>query len=207
MEIIPIETFLRAASHNYKSIGNHILNDYYNIIYDPVKYHIGELSNSFACFVNVGGWTTIETTGREVIASMEIGGGQSIFTTIPEKAFVHSIQGYCQVFLSEQFNKINKDFVVTGDAELAFIVKHRIQNEVGIITDIAKQVFGKKEYQAELELVVDPESDQWESLIFRCYLKVTSDEFLRYQKSFAKRFVSQIEPDKRNYFSISIEPV
>jgi hypothetical protein len=96
---------------------------------------------------------------------------------------------------------------VSGDAELAFIKRNKIESEFGSIIDIASDTFVDKEYQTETELVVDPESEEWETLLFHFYLSLTTDEFMKYQRKLMKQFVSRIKPAKRIYFSLIIEPV
>ena len=95
---------------------------------------------------------------------------------------------------------------MSGDTELAFIKRNNIENEFGIIIDIANDIFVNKEYQAETESLVDTESEEWETLLFHFYLSLTTDEFMKYQGELMKQFVSKIEPTKRIYFLI-IEPV
>jgi hypothetical protein len=95
---------------------------------------------------------------------------------------------------------------LSGNSELAFIRRHNIESEFGIIVDIANKIFLNKGYQTEVELTADSESEGWETLLFRFYLDVTIDEFMKYQDELVKQFVSKIEPSKRTYFSIIIEP-
>ena len=206
MEGLTIERLGIFAANRYKSFDPNLLEHYYNFVYDPVKYHISGFSSLVGCMVNIGTWSIATTAviGRE-FEKREMG---LSFKNIFEKTFINSIEKYCQAsFLSEPANRIYKGAFITGDEELAFIRNYHIQNEVGIIIEMANQVFINKEFQAEIALSVDSESEQWETLLFRFYVNVTTEEFMRYQKELVRRFVSNIEPSKRIYFSIIIEPV
>jgi hypothetical protein len=123
------------------------------------------------------------------------------------KLLVNSINVHCQSILTTDLeNKISKSAILSGNSELAFIRRHNIESEFGIIVDIANKIFLNKGYQTEVELTADSESEGWETLLFRFYLDVTIDEFMKYQDELVKQFVSKIEPSKRTYFSIIIEP-
>jgi hypothetical protein len=206
MEGLTIERLGIFAANRYKSFDRNLLENYYNFVYDPVKYHISGFSSLVGCMVNIGTWSIATTAviGRE-FEKRETG---ISFKNIFEKTFINSIEKYCQTsFVSEPANRIYKGAFITGDEELAFIRHYHIQNEVGIIIEMANQVFINKEFQAEIALSVDSESEQWETLLFRFYVNVTTEEFMGYQKELVRRFVSNIEPSKRIYFSIIIEPV
>lgn len=177
-----------------------------NLIYDPVKYYIGPISNLASCMVNIGSWAVaIRTTTEEISNWNE---DMTVYKHAYEKIFIHSINTYCQsAFLTEAPNKIGRGVILSEDAALAFIKRKNIESDFGSIIDMANEIFVNKEYQIETELLVDPESEEWETLLFRFYVKLTGDEFLPYQKKLTKGFVSAIEPSKRIYFSLSIEPI
>jgi hypothetical protein len=123
------------------------------------------------------------------------------------KFLVNSINANCRIILAtDPGNKISKRAILSEDSE-SFIRRHDIESELGIVTDIAYKTFLDKDYRTEVELIADPESDEWKTLLFRFYVKLTGEEFLRYQKKLTKGFVSAIEPSKRIYFSLSIEPI
>jgi hypothetical protein len=206
MEGLTIEELGIFAANRYKSFDRNLLEDYYNFIYDPVKYHISGFSNLVGCMVNIGTWSIATAAVIEIEFEKKETGIS--FKNIFEKTFINSIEKYCQtIFISEPANRIYKGALITGDEELAFIRHYNIQNEVGFIIEMANQVFINKEFQAEIALSVDSESEQWETLLFRFYVNVTTEEFMVYQKELVRRFVSNIEPSQRIYFSIIIEPV
>lgn len=195
------------AIHNFKAIDPESLEGTSNPLYDPVKYRIAGVSNLVSCIVSTGSWaaSTISVSKRTQILG-------NVRTIDPGfawgKLLVNSITLHCQSILATHLeNNINKSAILSGDSELAFIKSHNIESEFGIIIDIANKTFVNKDYQTEVELIADPESEEWETLLFRFYVKLTGDEFLPYQKKLTKGFVSAIEPSKRIYFSLSIEPI
>jgi len=201
---ISVNEFQEIVIHNFKAIDSESLEGTSNPLYDPVKYRIAGVSNLVSCIVSAGSLAASIINVSEATASL---GSIGTITagSIWGKIVVGSINEHCQSILaSEVENK--KSAIVSGDSELAFIVRHDIENEFGIITDIANKTFGEKDYQTEVELIADPESEEWETLLFRFYLKLTTDEFMKYQRELTKQLVSKIEPAKRIYFSLIIEP-
>jgi hypothetical protein len=193
------------AIHNFKAIDPESLEGTSNPLYDPVKYRIAGVSNLVSCIVSTGSWavSTLNVSGTTAILgnvkTVDLGSAWG-------KLLMNSINVHCQILATDQGNKISKSLILSGNSELAFIRSHNIESEFGIIIDIANKIFLNKGYQAEVELTADSESQEWETLLFRFYLDVTIDEFMKYQDELVKQFVSKIEPSKRTYFSIIIEP-
>lgn len=104
-------------------------------------------------------------------------------------------------------NQIKRNTLVTGTDETAYMRKHNILEDVGTVIDLANKTFENKEYQLQLDLVADPEAEQWETLVFRFFVGMTPPEILHYQKELVRNFVARIEPSKRSYFSMVVEPV
>ena len=201
------------AIHNFKAIDPESLEGTSNPLYDPVKYRIAGVSNLVSCIVSAGSWavSTLNVSG-----AANVSGGTAIMSNVGKialgsswgKLLVNSINLHCQSILATHLeNNISKSNILSGNSELAFIRRHNIESEFGIIIDIANKIFLEKGYQTEVELIADPESENWETLLFRFYVKLTGEEFLPYQKKLTKGFVSAIEPSKRIYFSLSIEPI
>jgi hypothetical protein len=194
------------AIHNFKAIDPESLEGTSNPLYDPVKYRIAGVSNLVSCIVSTGCWaaSTLNVSGATAISGnvMAIDLGSAWGNLL-----MNSINVHCQSILTTDLgNKISKSAILSGNSELAFIRRHNIESEFGIIVDIANKIFLNKGYQTEVELTADSESEGWETLLFRFYLDVTIDEFMKYQDELVKQFVSKIEPSKRTYFSVIIEP-
>ena len=193
------------AIHNFKAIDPESLEGTSNPLYDPVKYRIAGVSNLVSCIVGAGIWAVskLNVPGTTAIlgnvGTVDLGSAWG-------KLLMNSINVHCQILATDQGNKINKSLILSGNPELAFIRSHNIESEFGIIIDIANKIFLNKGYQTEVELTADSESEGWETLLFRFYLDVTIDEFMKYQDELVKQFVSKIEPSKRTYFSLIIEP-
>lgn len=103
-------------------------------------------------------------------------------------------------------NQIRRNTLVTGSEETAYIIQYNISEDVGVIIELADRAFGSKEYQVQLDLVADPEAEQWETLAFRFFASIAPSEILDYQKELVRNFVARIEPGKRSHFSLIIEP-
>ena len=188
------------AIHNFKAIDPESLEGTSNPLYDPVKYRIAGVSNLVSWIVSAGSWAA---STLNVLEATSVSG-----PTAWGKVLVSSINVHYQRTLATDLgNKVSKHAILSGNSELAFIRQHDIENEFGIITDIANKTFVNKDYQTEVELMADSESEKWKTLLFRFYVKMTGEEFLQYQKRLTKGFVSAIEPSKRIYFSLSIEPI
>jgi len=188
------------AIHNFKGIDPKWLEGTSNLLYEPVKYRIAGLSNLVGSMVGTGAW---------VASTVILGPTPSVnktATTQFEWGKLSVNVDYGAIFAVESQNKIGRETILSGDSELSFVKRHNIENEFGIIIDIANKTFVNKDYQTQVELLADPESEEWETLVFRFYVNLTGEEFLQYQKRLTKGFVSAIQPNKRNYFSLSIEP-
>ena len=138
-----------------------------------------------------------------------LGPGTSVYVNIGMQIAGAPLASSVYKLVSEvgKADQIRRNTLVTGSEETVYITKFNVSEEVGIIVELAEEVFRGKVYQAQLDLVADPEAEQWETLLFRFYIKATSEEFLKYQKELVKKFVSAIAPGKRNHFSLSIEAV
>ncbi len=200
---ISIEELEEIVIHNFKAIDPESLKGTSNPLYDPVKYRIAGVSNLVSCIVSAGSLAVSALNVSEATTIM--GNVRRIAGSAWGKILVSSINEHCQSILATKVE--NKISAVSGDSELAFIMCHNIESEFGIITDIANKTFGDKHYQTEVELIADPESEEWKTLLFRFYVNLIGEEFLQYQKKLTKGFVSAIEPSKRIYFSLSIEPI
>ena len=189
--------------HNFKALDPKSLEGTSNPLYDPVKYRITGVSNLVNCIVSTGSWvaSTLGTLGPVFDRTKDL-------RSTWGKLLVNSINVHCQSILATNLqNRIRQSVILSGDPELAFVKSHNIENEFGIIIDIANRTFVNKDYQTEVELIADPESEEWETLLFRFYVNLTGGEFLQYQKELTRGFVSGIERRKRIYFSLSIEPI
>ena len=201
-----IEDLGEIAIHNFKAIHPASLEGTSNPLYDPVKYRIAGVSNLVSCIISTGSWavSTLNVSGATtILGNVKAVGLGSAWG----KLLVDSVSVHCQILATDQGNKISKGLILSGDSELAFMRSHNIESEFGIIIDIANKIFLNKDFETEVELTADSESEEWETLLFRFYLDVTIDEFMKYQDELVKQFVSRIEPSKRTYFSIIIEPV
>lgn len=205
MQLYLSETLKNLVVGRYKLVDlAHSKEQVTNLIYDPAKYYTGSISNLVSCTINIGSWSeAIQYTSR-IVPTNEL---RTYYGPTHEKLFVNSVRVHCKdISVTGSVNRIDKGVIVSGDTELAFIMRHNIENELGIIIDIANRIFGERDYQTEVQLIADPESEEWETLLFRFYLSLSTDEFMKYQKELMQQLVSKIEPTKRIYFSLIIEP-
>lgn len=196
------------AIHNFKAIDPESLEGTSNPLYDPVKYRIAGISNIVNCIIG---------TGNLIVSTLDVSLGASANSvsvgTIDlgpawGKFLVDSIYANCRSILtSELVNKPSKGAAWSGDLELAFSTRHNLEDECGTIIEIADKIFHNRDYQTKVELIADPDSEEWETLVFRFYLRATVDELVKYQRDLIEGFVSEIEPGKRAYFSLNIEPI
>ena len=206
MERIFVKELGPLVVDKYKSIDLAFLEASSNPIADPAKHFIPGVSNLVNCIINIDGWFAAASTLRTIEIQSLWAEGTISHSAAYEKMLVSSLAVYCQVASGfEPLNKIGK--IVSGDRELAFIKKNSIEKELADMLDVATQTFKGKEYQTELELTTDPESENWETLLFHFYMSVGCDEILEYQHQLISRFVSLIEPRKRKYFSLLVEAV
>lgn len=191
----------------YKAIDPESLRGTSNLLYDPVKYRIADVSRLVNCIVSTGNWAT---SALSIPGTTATAGNATVMDFRPawEGLLVNSINVHCQTMLtSEPANRISRGAILSGDSELAFIARHNIESEFSAIIEIANKTFFNRDYQTQVELLADSESEEWETLIFRFYLRVTLDELMRYQHELIEKFVSEIDPSKRTYFSFTMEIV
>ena len=196
------------AIHNFKAIDPESLEGTSNPLYDPVKYRIAGISNLVNCIIGTGnliGLSLNVSPGASAnsvsVVTIDLGPAWGTF-------LVNSINANCRSILaSELVNKLSKGATVSGDLELAFSTRHNLEDEFGIIIEMANKIFHNKDYQTKVELIADPDSEEWETLVFRFYLRATVDELVKYQRDLTESFVSEIESGKRAYFSLNIEPI
>ena len=164
------------AIHNFKAIDPESLEGTSNPLYDPVKYRIAGVSNLVSWIVSAGCWAA---STLNVLEATSVSG-----PTAWGKVLVSSINVHYQRTLATDLgNKVSKHAILSGNSELAFIRQHDIENEFGIITDIANKTFVNKDYQTEVELMADSESEKWKTLLFRFYVKMTGEEFTSVSKT------------------------
>lgn len=208
MEGFTIKSLGVIAANRYKSLDPEILENYYNLIYDPVKYHIYDFSNSVGCLLNIGSWKMATATIAETQVGEFMENFPQTFQSGWERVLFSCIDRSCSAgILSEPVNNISKAAFIAGDLELTFIKENDLQDQIGTIIGIANQSLIDKQFQTELELTRDSESEEWKTLLFRFYVNVTIEEFMSYQTELVRKFVYSIEPNKRKYFSLLIEPV
>ena len=201
-------SFGKVVIGNYQAIDPKDLEGTSNPLYDPIKYRIADISNLVTCIIGTGNLIASILNASPAASANSVNVRTIDLRPAWGTLILNSINANCRrILASESVNKLSTVTVLSGDLELAFCKRHNLEDEFATVIEMANRIFHKKDYQTEVELIADPDSEEWETLVFHFYLKATVDELIKYQRDLSKSFVTEIEPDKRTYFSLDIEPV